>query len=746
MRRDVEFDIASAKFTGPDPLSHLEIPVRTGLTALYGRNGVGKTRLLEALKDVVSGTREGAEIVVRLPDSTAAAGRITESHRSWLGDTGSPDLSHHGPFPWRVSGRTALEAAVGDCLLERWALTTYWSRWSNDSDGRPPAAAVVDEVVRNMEWVLRSTGNEWDLCVAVRLTEETPLLAGLRHRILSTWDATVGRFPSRFEVTDSEWDELGPKVEVALSAFGEQLSRRDFFTVLGPMANVEFHDAERIWDAIDGLRGPNNLIRVATLHKAAHRGPLCNVVDGTTQIEELPMLTLDAVIARHDLLSADSQDPDAEHVLDATRFGWVNAPPPMIDVTGDAAGVAGWVRESLDTLITTVNTLLADMLPEPPVLACVIKQPESWALGDVFTWSAVDPTGRMVDLTSLSWAQGRLVSLAFSLAFDALAREVDVQGRFGFDARAPSTVVLLDEPEAGLHRLAEDKLGRALHSFGVRNGFAVIAATHSTSFLAIPQASLVEVFRRTDGWTTARAVEFPDQAGPNSLGISRGDLLQLYQLILLVEGHHERLVFGEMLGDELGRRRVLLVPLRGSFNLNAVVDLEILAHTLEQPVLAVLDNANADAIDRLWEGLRGLPAETQDLTAVLEDSLGPDSKRTDEEKQISALARNLFVTGQLGRFKVYPLSRGDVVEYLPVERLVPRATSWEDLRAEHQRLRSAEERSTPRDFKRWLTEHHQADFGDDAIVLAAAIAAESPPEEFLTLLTRIDSIVDGWTR
>jgi energy-coupling factor transporter ATP-binding protein EcfA2 len=759
------FDIASVRVAGPSPLGPVDVPVRTGLTALYGRNGAGKTRLLQALKEALSGRREDAEVTVRIHDADTTAERVTEAHRSWLGKVAPPDLSHHGPFPWRESGRTALEAAAGDSLLDRWALTERWTGWGGGSHDRPPVAAVVDEVVRNMEWVLRSTRDEvkpgpvvgtqgerptrkgtWDLCVAVRLTEKTPLLAGLHRRFLSAWEATVERLPMRDEMTLEEWEPQGGEREEALGAFGAQLSPRDFFTVLGPMVDLRFHDTEAFWEAVDVLRRPDRLIHVATLCEAVHRGPLCNVVDDVTHIEELPTATLDAVIARNHLLSAASQNPDDEHVLDWTRFGLVNAPPPMIEIAGDTADVAGWVRESLDTLISTLNTLLADMLPEPPVLVCRINRPEYWATGEVFNWSAIDLTGATVDLSSLSGAQARLVSLAFRLAFDALERDVDDHSPFRIDPRELSTVVLLDEPEAGLHRLAEDKLGRALHVFGVRNGMAVVAATHSTSFLAIPEVSLVEVFRAKQGWTSTRPVEFPDQAGPNSLGINRGDLLQLYQLILLVEGHHERLVLGEMLGSELGRRRVLPIPLRGSFNLNAVVDLEILAHTLEQPVLAVLDNANADAIDRLWEGLRDLPEGTEDLTAVLEDSLGPASERSDEEKQIASLAKNLLAAGQLDRFDVYALSRSDIVEFLPVERLVPSATSWEELRTEHQQLRAEATGSTPRDFKRWLTEHRQADFGDDAIVLAAAVAAASPPEELLGLLARIDSIVDGWTR
>jgi hypothetical protein len=416
-------------------------------------------------------------------------------------------------------------------------------------------------------------------------------------------------------------------------------------------------------------------------------------------------------------------------------------------VSGDEGiSVAPWIGEVVADLVSTANALLGDMLPEPPVLKCSVRAPELWATSDVLAWSATDPSGATVAIANLSGAQVRLVRLSLTLAFDALKRQLADGGPVGGSGQRVVTLVTLDEPEAGLHRLAEDQLGRALHAFGTTNDMSVLAATHSSSFLAIPQVALVEVFRNRHGRTSARAVEFPDQAGADSLGISRGELLQLYQLVLLVEGHHERLVLREMLRDELGRRRVLPVPLRGSFNLNAVVDLEILTHTLEQPVLAVLDNTNADAVERLWTALRAAPEGVADVDEIFDRCLGPVSDRTDEERQIAALARNLFTTGRLDRFHVYGLSRGDIVEYLPVKRLVPGATSWEELRKEHRRLRQDAKGSTPKDFKGWLKEHRSADFGDDAVLLAAAVAAGSPPEEFLGLLARIDSVVDGWTR
>lgn len=57
---EVIFDIESAVLCGPAPLGQIEIPLRGGVTALYGLNGVGKSRTLDALDHLFGTSRQAA--------------------------------------------------------------------------------------------------------------------------------------------------------------------------------------------------------------------------------------------------------------------------------------------------------------------------------------------------------------------------------------------------------------------------------------------------------------------------------------------------------------------------------------------------------------------------------------------------------------------------------------------------------------------------------------------------------------
>lgn len=50
-----QLEIIGASVFGPPPLGWVHIPLRVGVSALYGKNGVGKTRLLRALRNTMAG-------------------------------------------------------------------------------------------------------------------------------------------------------------------------------------------------------------------------------------------------------------------------------------------------------------------------------------------------------------------------------------------------------------------------------------------------------------------------------------------------------------------------------------------------------------------------------------------------------------------------------------------------------------------------------------------------------------------
>ena len=87
--------------------------------------------------------------------------------------------------------------------------------------------------------------------------------------------------------------------------------------------------------------------------------------------------------------------------------------------------------------------------------------------------------------------------------------------------------------------------------------------------------------------------------------------------------------------------------------------------------------------------------------------------------------------------RTHGLSYGDVIEYLPVNMLVPDAVGWEELRLQHARELEAD-KQLPRAFKPWLTRKYGADFSDDQIRNAAR-ALDSIPSDLMRLLKTVEA-------
>ncbi|MEA3502136.1 MAG: AAA family ATPase [Actinomycetota bacterium] len=70
---DERTEILGITIQGPDPIGVVHLPWRTGLTALYGRNGAGKSMLLRSIESAFSGVLP--DIRVPLPGDSFAFGR-----------------------------------------------------------------------------------------------------------------------------------------------------------------------------------------------------------------------------------------------------------------------------------------------------------------------------------------------------------------------------------------------------------------------------------------------------------------------------------------------------------------------------------------------------------------------------------------------------------------------------------------------------------------------------------------------
>lgn len=185
------FEILVAIVDGPAPLGRVEVPIRPGLNALYGRNGAGKTRLLTALSGLTRSTPINSDpidpplqFVVRPLNEAMLVEHISASHEKRIGENHVDLELRLGPFPWRRGPYSALETVVGDALIEQWNSYPTWGRCSQDHSDHPRQVDVVNEVLHNMTWILAMGTKGWDLHLGIRFCEETPILINQRQRVI----------------------------------------------------------------------------------------------------------------------------------------------------------------------------------------------------------------------------------------------------------------------------------------------------------------------------------------------------------------------------------------------------------------------------------------------------------------------------------------------------------------------------------------------------------------------------------
>lgn len=66
------FRVQSIVLGGPEPIREVEVPLRAGLTALYGLNGAGKTRTLEGIAGLLGRSGSAGNYFRVEPDDTVA--------------------------------------------------------------------------------------------------------------------------------------------------------------------------------------------------------------------------------------------------------------------------------------------------------------------------------------------------------------------------------------------------------------------------------------------------------------------------------------------------------------------------------------------------------------------------------------------------------------------------------------------------------------------------------------------------
>lgn len=267
--------------------------------------------------------------------------------------------------------------------------------------------------------------------------------------------------------------------------------------------------------------------------------------------------------------------------------------------------------------------------------------------------------------------------------------------------------MLLDEPESGLHRLAEHRIPSGLHAWTTSGGAsAIVVATHSPDLLSssLAQENLVS---RAESGATIRRVAVGISGGDagrqaaSELGLAVGDLWALSKLVVVVEGIHDQWVFESLLRSELA-----VLPMHGGTRLRSLAEARLLMDGTDAEILVVLDDLDdlddldasvavevAEQIDQAAKA-----SDTDELRSALEDLRRRGQKNDSLLFLHQFFARAAFL-GDVGRVHIHGLSLPDVVCYLDPETVLQDPQPWDTLL---DRWTADAAPNQPKNLKGWL--------------------------------------------
>ena len=557
-----------------------------------------------------------------------------------------------------------------------------------------PRRRLAQELARSPVFVFVAAGSQdaaWDVWLAADLHSDPSddmARAVLKARAAAR---TAQEIPDPDEAEIFGWSETGTPVLGWIWRTDE------------PRNALDTAHHSPVWSFFeDGLPVP-----MAYLCTLTGDTPL-DVIDESRASAELDSATAAAVSRHLDEVQAIKQATDeSSGVVEQRLLEWTS-----VGTLGDGGVVlSALMMATVETWTSSANHLLRSFLVSPAYLQLVSNDLTGWLTGTGLVWQAGGLPVEQLSRAGQRWA-------AMAITF-ALSKQADL--------------VIIDEPEASLHRSGEEHLARGL----TRPDLAQqpwLLATHSPMLLDDVRACY-EVIRVESSLTDrksvrsqVRSLEGSGRESLGRLGLHPSDLMHRHRVIVLVEGVHDEIVINNLLERSLDRGRAMVVPLHGASQLKSSLDAEFLLEYTSAHLVAVLDNLQARHVEDTWfEAQRLAWSDTDAAVEFVLKNL--PSRRSAENKFMSSWLTAALRKRIPGRVTPYGLSAGDIIEYLPVDQLVPRAgLSWPELRAKYDREIVPQGSGRSKSFKVWLTDRHKAQFGSLHITEAVGRVRETPSE------------------
>lgn len=211
------------------------------------------------------------------------------------------------------------------------------------------------------------------------------------------------------------------------------------------------------------------------------------------------------------------------------------------------------------------------------------------------------------------------------------------------------------------------------------------------------------------------------------LGVSRGDILSAIKWFVYVEGEHDAAILRALFSEPFRLNRAKVIEMHGARNVEAQITSDQLLAYSDARIRIVLDRIGASAM-KAWTGAQEAFVKGDHPSAMR--ALNQLAEKRDRESQWLAEAGMAALRrGTLDRIDVVGLRLPDIIQYLPVEDLVPGATAWDPLVREWRAAPSPKP-----DFKQWIRKVKGARFTSKTLAEVA---------ERMTDLDDLTKVVDG---
>ncbi|MBY6313605.1 MULTISPECIES: AAA family ATPase [Nocardiaceae] len=425
-----------------------------------------------------------------------------------------------------------------------------------------------------------------------------------------------------------------------------------------------------------------------------------------------------AVVTINEKSTVDDLD---QHTLQVLKSAILQHDANAESASGKDSKIFEEIEEVIGQVEDRANTFLSALLPGSAQLRFNLRNHEGLLFGLRPCWEFNLPvsgqlTRRPVKHLSKAQLRWALASVSIALA--------------EFSDRP--VVFLCDEPEAGLHRLAERALARGLVDISSLNSLNIVAATHSPQILDQPEISKVLITREPKTGAIRNRRLSLDFSGNlvsaligTDAGLSFGDILQLMRVAVVVEGLHDEIVFGRLLQPQLDAAHAGLFPIRGASRLRSLAEARLLFLATDAKILVVVDNVQNSELASMWSEIT-VAAASGDLELARIEVARMATLGKDEGKFLGELATAALEFGTLDRIEVFGLSQPDVICYLPTAAVLgTSAPPWSEIILEW----TAKMNNKPSNIKGFLKKSgflpqdpHEV---DDLVVSAAESAASS---------------------